>query len=172
MRYWQITRPELDRLLERAHEERARAIRDMLRGAAVRFARAVRRAAAALARRRLANATARELGALDDRLLADIGIMRSEIGEVVSGRARPRRFVPAAPAEPPAASAPSAAERAIDPAHELRTPLTAILSISEILRDNPDLPRVRREEFLDIVIAESERLDRAIDQVVRMPRAA
>ena len=33
-------------------------------------------------------------------------------------------------------------------AHELRTPLTTIRSVSEILRDNPELPEAQRSRFL------------------------
>ncbi|MBM3477929.1 MAG: histidine kinase [Alphaproteobacteria bacterium] len=54
--------------------------------------------------------------------------------------------------------------------HELRTPLTSIRSFSEILRDNPGLPAAERGAFLDIVIAESERLTRLINQVLDLAR--
>jgi signal transduction histidine kinase len=55
-----------------------------------------------------------------------------------------------------------------DVAHALRTPLTSIRSFSEILRDNPDLPRVTRERFLGIVLTESQRLDRIIEQLLHI----
>ena len=55
-----------------------------------------------------------------------------------------------------------------DVAHALRTPLTSIRSFSEILRDNPDLPRVTRERFLGIVLTESQRLDRVIEQLLHI----
>ena len=54
--------------------------------------------------------------------------------------------------------------------HELRTPLTSIRSFSEILHDNPDLPPERRREFLGIVIKESERLTRLINQVLDLAK--
>lgn len=54
--------------------------------------------------------------------------------------------------------------------HELRTPLTSIRSFLEILHDNPDLPREQRLEFLQIVIKESERLTRLINQVLDFAR--
>ncbi len=41
--------------------------------------------------------------------------------------------------------------------HELRTPLTSIRSFSEILHDHPDLDDAQRQQFLGIVIKESER---------------
>ncbi|GAP62865.1 hypothetical protein ARMA_1288 [Ardenticatena maritima] len=50
--------------------------------------------------------------------------------------------------------------------HELRTPLTSIRALTEILRDNPDLPPEQRQEFLAIITKESERLSRLINQVL------
>lgn len=54
--------------------------------------------------------------------------------------------------------------------HELRTPLTSIRSFTEILYDNPDLPQGRRQEFLGIIIRESERLTRLINQVLDLAK--
>jgi Na+/proline symporter/nitrogen-specific signal transduction histidine kinase len=54
--------------------------------------------------------------------------------------------------------------------HELRTPLTSIRSFSEILHDNPDLDAAQRRAFLGIVIAESERLTRLINQVLDLAK--
>jgi len=54
--------------------------------------------------------------------------------------------------------------------HELRTPLTSIRSFSEILHDNVDLPPEQRREFLSIVIRESERLTRLINQVLDLAK--
>lgn len=54
--------------------------------------------------------------------------------------------------------------------HELRTPLTSIRSFSEILFDNPELPDEQRSEFLSIVIRESERLTRLINQVLDLAK--
>ena len=50
--------------------------------------------------------------------------------------------------------------------HELRTPLTSIRSFSEILFDNPGLDEAQRQHFLSIIIKESERLTRLINQVL------
>ncbi len=50
--------------------------------------------------------------------------------------------------------------------HELRTPLTSIRSFSEILYDHPELEVGKRNEFLDIIVKESERLTRLIDQIL------
>jgi Na+/proline symporter/nitrogen-specific signal transduction histidine kinase len=50
--------------------------------------------------------------------------------------------------------------------HELRTPLTAIRTFSQILRENPDLEPAERARQLGIVIKESERLTRLINQIL------
>jgi signal transduction histidine kinase len=54
--------------------------------------------------------------------------------------------------------------------HELRTPLTSIRSFSEILHDEPDMPADQRSEFLEIVITESERLTRLINEVLELAK--
>ncbi|WDP91639.1 MAG: histidine kinase [Desulfobacter sp.] len=50
--------------------------------------------------------------------------------------------------------------------HELRTPLTSVRALAEIIRDNPDLDRERHYRFVDIIIKESERLSRLINNVL------
>jgi Na+/proline symporter/nitrogen-specific signal transduction histidine kinase len=54
--------------------------------------------------------------------------------------------------------------------HELRTPLTSIRSFSEILFDNPDIDHTQRSEFLGIIIKESERLTRLINQILDLAK--
>ncbi|MFO1152187.1 MAG: sensor histidine kinase [Rhodospirillales bacterium] len=54
--------------------------------------------------------------------------------------------------------------------HELRTPLTSIRSFSEILHDSPELEMAERQHFLTIVIRESERLTRLINQVLDLTK--
>ena len=54
--------------------------------------------------------------------------------------------------------------------HELRTPLTSIRAFSEILNDNPGLEAAQREKFLGIIIKESERLTRLINQVLDLAK--
>ncbi|HKF60336.1 MAG TPA: ATP-binding protein [Dongiaceae bacterium] len=54
--------------------------------------------------------------------------------------------------------------------HELRTPLASIRAFSEILRDHLDLPHAERLEFLRIVVAESERLTRLINQLLDLSK--
>lgn len=43
---------------------------------------------------------------------------------------------------------------------ELLNPLTAVHALSEILRDNPCLDAGKRQEFLGIILKETERLIR------------
>jgi signal transduction histidine kinase len=54
--------------------------------------------------------------------------------------------------------------------HELRTPLTSIRAFSEILYDNPDIDAAERHRFLGLVIKESERLTRLINQVLDLAK--
>jgi len=55
--------------------------------------------------------------------------------------------------------------------HELRTPITSIKSLSRILEENPALPDGQRKEFLAIIVSESERISRLINQVLDLERA-
>lgn len=50
--------------------------------------------------------------------------------------------------------------------HELRTPLTSIRSLSEILHGDPNIPEAQRTQFVGIIVKESERLTRLINQVL------
>jgi signal transduction histidine kinase len=54
--------------------------------------------------------------------------------------------------------------------HELRTPLTSIRAFAEILHDNPEIDVERRIHFLGIVLKESERLTRLINQVLDLAK--
>ena len=54
--------------------------------------------------------------------------------------------------------------------HEVRTPLTSIRSFSEILRDNPDLDQEQRQEFVSIIVQESERLTRLINDILDLAK--
>ena len=54
--------------------------------------------------------------------------------------------------------------------HELLTPLTSIRAFSEILRDNPKLDPIQRHRYLDIVVAETERLTRLINDVLDLAK--
>jgi Na+/proline symporter/nitrogen-specific signal transduction histidine kinase len=50
--------------------------------------------------------------------------------------------------------------------HELRTPLTSVRSLAEILHTNPDIDAEQHKSFTGIIIKESERLTRLINQVL------
>ncbi len=54
--------------------------------------------------------------------------------------------------------------------HELRTPLTSIRSFSEILYDRSELGTKQRKEFLGIIIKESQRLTRLINQLLDLAK--
>ncbi|PWG63561.1 sensor histidine kinase [Sediminicurvatus halobius] len=54
--------------------------------------------------------------------------------------------------------------------HELRTPLTSIRAFGEILLESPDMPDEQRREFLQIVVRETERLSRLINEVLDLSR--
>ena len=54
--------------------------------------------------------------------------------------------------------------------HELRTPLTSIRSFSEILLDTPDLEAEERAHFLQIIVRESERLTRLINDFLDLAK--
>ena len=54
--------------------------------------------------------------------------------------------------------------------HELRTPLTSIRSFSEILFDNPSLDQRERTRYLEIIIKESERLTRLINDILDLAK--
>ncbi|MFG1206689.1 ATP-binding protein [Xanthobacter flavus] len=54
--------------------------------------------------------------------------------------------------------------------HELRTPLTAIRALSELMLDTPDMEGEQRQDFLRIIVGESERLGRLVNQVLDMAK--
>ena len=54
--------------------------------------------------------------------------------------------------------------------HELRTPLTSIRALTELMRDDAEMPAEQRQEFLGIVVAETERLSRLVNQVLDMAK--
>lgn len=54
--------------------------------------------------------------------------------------------------------------------HELRTPLTSIRAFSEIVQDNPDLTAEQRQEFLRVIVQESERLTRLINDILDLAK--
>lgn len=54
--------------------------------------------------------------------------------------------------------------------HELRTPLTTIRGLAELLIDTPDVDAAQRQEFMAIILTESERLSRLVNQVLDLAR--
>ncbi|MBL8345085.1 MAG: histidine kinase [Rubrivivax sp.] len=54
--------------------------------------------------------------------------------------------------------------------HELRTPLTSIRAMAEILQSRPNLDAERRAHFVSVIVKESERLTRLINQVLELAR--
>lgn len=54
--------------------------------------------------------------------------------------------------------------------HELRTPLTSIRALSEMLHDDPKLELEQRRRFLGIIVSETERLTRLINQILDMAK--
>jgi signal transduction histidine kinase len=54
--------------------------------------------------------------------------------------------------------------------HELRTPLTSIRALSELMVEDPEMPRPERQRFLGIVVAETERLSRLVNQVLDLAK--
>ncbi|MBK9236162.1 MAG: histidine kinase [Rhodoferax sp.] len=54
--------------------------------------------------------------------------------------------------------------------HELRTPLTSIRAFSEILLEDPKTGLTERKKFLGIIVKETERLTRLINQVLDMAK--
>ena len=54
--------------------------------------------------------------------------------------------------------------------HELRTPLTSIRAMTELMLDDPNMEEKQRLEFLTIVVSESERLSRLVNQVLDMAK--
>ncbi len=54
--------------------------------------------------------------------------------------------------------------------HELRTPLTSIRAFSEILHSNLDIDLEERKHFLGIIVSETERLTRLVNQVLDLAK--
>jgi len=54
--------------------------------------------------------------------------------------------------------------------HELRTPLASIRAFSEILYDDSDIEPAERKRFLGILVSETERLSRLVNQVLDLAK--
>jgi signal transduction histidine kinase len=54
--------------------------------------------------------------------------------------------------------------------HELRTPLTSIRALAELMRDDPKIDLAQRRQFIEIIVSETERLSRLVNQVLDMAK--
>lgn len=54
--------------------------------------------------------------------------------------------------------------------HELRTPLTSIRTMSELVQMDPEMPEEIRQDFLDRIVSEIERMSHLITQVLLLER--
>jgi len=54
--------------------------------------------------------------------------------------------------------------------HELRTPLTSIRALAELMRDDADMPLEQRQHFVSIIVSETERLTRLVNQVLDLAK--
>ncbi len=54
--------------------------------------------------------------------------------------------------------------------HELRTPLTSIRALAELMADDPQMATAQRQQFLGIVVAETKRLSRLVNQVLDLAK--
>ncbi len=54
--------------------------------------------------------------------------------------------------------------------HELRTPLTSIRTLAELMVDEPDMPQAQRQQFMQIIVTETERLSRLVNQVLDLAK--
>ncbi len=54
--------------------------------------------------------------------------------------------------------------------HELRTPLTSIRALAELMRDDSGMETVQRQQFVGIIVGETERLSRLVNQVLDMAK--
>ena len=54
--------------------------------------------------------------------------------------------------------------------HELRTPLTSIRAFSEMLLEDPKIDLAERKRFLAIIVSETERLTRLVNQVLDLAK--
>jgi len=54
--------------------------------------------------------------------------------------------------------------------HELRTPLTSIRALAELVRDDGGMSAAQRQQFIEIIVAETERLSRLVNQVLDMAK--
>ncbi|SHH64585.1 HAMP domain-containing protein [Sporobacter termitidis DSM 10068] len=54
--------------------------------------------------------------------------------------------------------------------HELRTPLTSIRSYAETLTENNDIPKQMEDDFLHVILGESERMTKIVQDLLELSR--
>jgi len=54
--------------------------------------------------------------------------------------------------------------------HELRTPLTSIRALAELMVDDPQMDTAARQQFVGLILGETERLSRLVNQVLDMAK--
>ena len=54
--------------------------------------------------------------------------------------------------------------------HELRTPLTSIRALAELIQGDADMPPEQRQHFVAIIVSETERLSRLVNQVLDLAK--
>jgi len=54
--------------------------------------------------------------------------------------------------------------------HELRTPLTSIRALAELMVDDPQMEAAPRQQFVGLILGETERLSRLVNQVLDMAK--
>lgn len=54
--------------------------------------------------------------------------------------------------------------------HELRTPITSVRSYAETLEDEPDMPEDTRQRFLEVILNESDRMTKIVQDLLTLSR--
>jgi len=54
--------------------------------------------------------------------------------------------------------------------HELRTPITSIRSYAETLSETPDIPKEMEEKFLGVIVGESDRMTKIVQDLLTLSR--
>jgi len=54
--------------------------------------------------------------------------------------------------------------------HDLKTPLTLIKSYADLLKDFPDAPVTKREERLNLIISETDRMTRLVNEMLKLAK--
>ncbi|MEF9970979.1 MAG: ATP-binding protein [Oscillospiraceae bacterium] len=54
--------------------------------------------------------------------------------------------------------------------HELRTPITSIRSYAETLQESPQLPKETEQEFLEVIVTESDRMTKIVQDLLTLSR--